>query len=164
MDELQYEPMEHREKLAWMIETHGYGVEPVPPVEEPEPRAGYSYTFGLEAHLGHPEIVIFGLAPIAARGLIDMVVGFLRQGGELPVGQQFTGLLDNDLRSAVLDVDRDVHGGRFPALPIVYGDQPWRMRQLVWPDRNGALPWEDGWPHALRYAQPVIGDDSTVHP
>ena len=31
------------------------------------------------------------------------------------------------------------------------------MVQLVYPDRNGFLPYEDGFERRLRYAQPVIG-------
>ncbi len=154
---LEYEPMEHMEKLEWMLETHGWGVEPVQPVEGAEPRPAYSYTFGLEALCGQPELVLFGLAPAAARGLLDLIVGHLRADGELPVGQLFNGLLDNELISALLDVDRDEHGHLFPTLPKIYGDQQWRVRQFVWPDRSGALPWDAGWPEKLRLAQPVVG-------
>jgi hypothetical protein len=53
-----YEPMEHEEKLQWMLETHGWGIEPVAPSDREHLRAAYSYTFGLEAFLGHPELVI----------------------------------------------------------------------------------------------------------
>ena len=154
---LEYEPMEHMEKLEWMLETHGWGVEPVAPIEGDQPRAAYSYTFGLEALCGQPEVVLFGLAPSAARGLLDLIVGHLTAGGELPVGQPFNGLLDNGLVSALLDVDRAEHEALFPTLPAIYGDQPWRVRQFVWPDRSGALPWEAEWPEQLRYTQPVIG-------
>ena len=56
----------------------------------------------------------------------------------------------------LLPVDRDRHGDLFPTLGLVYGDQPWRVTQFVWPDRGGALPWEEGWPHELRLAQPVL--------
>jgi len=154
---LDYEPMEHREKIDWMLDTHGWGVEPVPPVQQPEPRAAYSYTFGLEALCGQPDMVIFGLAPSAARGLLDLIVNHLTGGVDIPVGQPFAGLLDNGLVSALLDVDLEIHAALFPTLSEIYGNQAWRVRQFVWPDRSGALPWEDNWPDALRLAQPLIG-------
>ncbi len=153
-----YEPMEHDEKLQWMLETHGWGMEPVAPSHGEHLRAAYSYTFGLEALLGHPELVIFGLAPVAARGLLDLIVNQLRLGGSLPTGQLFDGLLDNGLVSALLDVEVAEFGDYFPTLPLIYGDQPWRVRQFVWPDRSGTFPWDDNWPENLRYAQPIIGD------
>lgn len=146
------------EKIEWMIDTHGWAVEPVAPVEDPAaPAAGYTYTIGLESMVGHPELVVFGLAPAAARGLLDLAVQQLRAGVALPVSQPFVGLLDNDLRAMLVPVDVGVHGRRFPTVQRVYGEQAWRMLQFVWPARSGAFPWEDTWPHELRLAQPVIG-------
>jgi hypothetical protein len=31
------------------------------------------------------------------------------------------------------------------------------MVQLLWPDRNGFLPFEPGFDQQLRFAQPVLG-------
>ena len=157
MTALAYEPMEHDEKLAWMLETHGWGIEPVPPSNQAELRAGYSYTFGLEALVGHAEIVIFGLAPVAARGLLDLIVNHLRMGGQLPVAQVFNGLLDNEQACALLEIDTQSESSYFPTLGKIYGEQPWRVYQFVWPDRSGAFPWDSNWPEELRYAQPLIG-------
>lgn len=157
MGELQYEPMDHSEKIEWMLENAGWFVEPVRAVDDPiHPYPTYSYTVGLEALLGHPEIVVFGLSAVAARGLLEMTVEQLRAGVQLPLDQPFVGLLDNDLRAMLVTVDRTAHGERFPTPPLVYGDQPWRVVQLVWPHRNGAFPWEPGWPHELRLTQPVL--------
>ena len=157
MSELQYEPMEHSEKIQWMLETAGWFVEPVRAIDELENRfPTYSYTVGLEALVGHPEIAIFGLSAVAARGLLELTVEKLTAGVQLPIDQPFVGLLDNQLRSMLVTVDRGEHGHRFPTPPAVYGDQPWRVTQLVWPHRNGAFPWEDGWPHEMRFVQPVL--------
>ena len=156
--EYHVEPMTPMEKVEWMLDHDGWGVEPVAPVHDPAaPRAGYSYTFGLEALVGHAELVVFGLAPAAARGLLGLAVDHLRAGGSIPDGQPFTGLLNGDLRAVLVPIDRAGHGHLFPTLARLYGDQPWRVTQFVWPGRNGALPWEDGWPHELRLAQPVLG-------
>jgi hypothetical protein len=157
MKELQYDPMTHREKIDWMLESQGYGVEPVRAVHDPAaPYPTFSYTFGLEALLGHPEICIVGLAAVAARGLLDMTVAQLRGGLCVPFDQPFVGLLDGGLRSMLVTVDLAAHPTKFVSPPIIYGDQPWRMVQLVWPHRNGAFPWEDGWPHELRLTQPLL--------
>lgn len=156
--EPQVEPMTPLEKVQWMLDQHGWGVEPVPAAHEPPPpRPGYSYTFGLEALVGHPEIVIFGLAPVAARGLLGLAVDHLRLGGHIPEGEPFVGLLAGSLRAVLVPVERAQHQGLFPTLPLIYGDQPWRVTQFVWPDRNGSLPWEEGWPEQLRLVQPVLG-------
>ena len=146
------------DKLAWMVETRGYAVEPVKPVDDPvDPQPGYTFTVGLEATWGHPEVAFWGLAPAAARGLIDLVAAQVAAGIELPVGAVFAGLLENDLRSALLTVDVEVADPRFPGAALFYGERPFRMQQFVWPDRAGLLPWEDGYDQRLRVAQPVIG-------
>jgi hypothetical protein len=155
----EVEPMTAMEKIEWMLDTHGWAIEPVPPDAHPaHPRAGYCYTIGLEALIGHPELVVFGLAPAAARGLLDLAVGQLRAGVVLPVSQPFVGLLDDGLRAMLVPVDRAEHGELFPTVAQVYGEQDWRILQFVWPHRNGAFPWEEGWPHELRLAQPIIGE------
>lgn len=154
---LEYEPMEHGEKIDWMLATTGWFVEPVRAVEDPvSPFPTYSYSVGLEALVGHPEISIFGLSAVASQGLLEMIVEQLQAGVEIPLDQPFVGLLDNDLRAMLATVDIATHGSRFPTPGLVYGEQAWRMSQLIWPHKNGAFPWEAEWPHELRYAQPVL--------
>ncbi|CCM62507.1 hypothetical protein BN381_130065 [Candidatus Microthrix parvicella RN1] len=147
-----------RDKLAWMVETRGYAVEPVTQVDDPlDPRPGYTFSVGFEATWGHAEVGLWGLAPSAARGLIDLIAAQIAAGIELPVGVVFSGLLENELRSALLTVDVDVADERFPGAAVFYAQTPFRMQQFMWPDRAGLLPWEDGYDHRLRVAQPMIG-------
>jgi uncharacterized metal-binding protein len=35
--------------------------------------------------------------------------------------------------------------------------------QLLWPDRQGWLPYEDGFDHRVRSAQPMIGREPLAH-
>ena len=103
--------MEHREKIAWMVEQHGWAFEPVPAHPELDPPIpGYGYSVGFEAAFAFPEIVVFGLTPVATRGLLGLVVDLLRGGTEIPIGALFTGLFDNELRAALLAVDREECG------------------------------------------------------
>ena len=39
-----------------------------------------------------------------------------------------------------------------------YRGVPFEVVQLIYPDRNGFLPYEPGYEHRMRLAQPVIGD------
>jgi Domain of unknown function (DUF4262) len=151
--------MEHRGKIAWMIETRGWAIEPVaahPETDPPTP--GYAYTIGFEAAFTFPEVAIFGLTPVAASGLAGLVAEFLGAGTELPVGALFTGLLDNDLRCALLPVDVGSHAHLFAAAVAWHGAADFHVVQLVWPDRNGWLPWESGFDQKLRLAEPVLGE------
>jgi len=146
------------EKIEWMIETDGFAVEPVPP--EPEwdpPRAGYTYTIGFTSHTDFPDVVVFGLTPVAARGLIGLVADRLLGGTDIPVGAEIVGLLDNELRCEFAPVDVDEYALLFTTASSWYKGEPFEMVQLLYPDRNGFMPYEPGFDHRMRFAQPVLG-------
>ncbi len=154
--------MEHLDKLAWVIEDQGWVADPVDPVEGPPARAGYTYTIGFESTFGRPEVVIFGLQAVAARGLLGMVADQHGGGVELPVDAVFVGLLESDLPCALVPVDLSEHAELFADAVDFHarsglGPGDWRMLQFVWPDRSGLLPWDPGYDERLRVAQPIIG-------
>ena len=148
----------HAEKIEWMIETDGFAVEPVAPdAASDPPRAGYTYTIGFPDHAGFPDVVVFGLTPVAARGLLGMVAELCRGGTEIPIDAELVGLLDNDLRCRFAHVEVGEWGPLFTTAEAWYRGEQFEMVQLIYPDRNGFLPYEIGFDHRLRFAQPVIG-------
>jgi Domain of unknown function (DUF4262) len=148
----------HAEKVAWMIETHGFAIEPVSARTDVDPPVpGYTYTIGFPAALGFPEVVVFGLTPSATRGLIDLVADLVRGGTEIPLGVELVGLFDNDLRCVFAPVDVATWGGLVEGAVEWYGGEAFELVQLLWPDRNGFLPTEVGFDRRVAPAQPVIG-------
>jgi hypothetical protein len=149
----------HAEKIEWMIETNGWALEPVAPHADTDPPApAYAYTIGVPAMVGFPEIAVFGLTPVASNGLISLVIDALRGGTEIPLGVELVGLLDNELRCMFAQVDTDAAAGTFATLDAWYRGQPYDLVQLLYPDRNGFMPYETGYDQRMRYAQPVIGN------
>jgi hypothetical protein len=149
----------HAEKIEWMIETNGWALEPVGPRADTDPPTpSHAYTIGVPALTGFPEIAVFGLTPVAANGLIGLVIDALRGGTEIPFGVELTGLLDNELRCLFAPIDLDEHGATFATAAAWYRGKPYSMAQLLYPDRNGFMPYELGFEQRLRLAQPVIGD------
>jgi hypothetical protein len=149
----------HADKIEWMIETHGWAMEPVGArVDTDPPIAGYVYTIGFPEAFGFAEVVLFGLQPVAARGLFDMIADMLRGGTEIPVGVELTGLFDNDLRCIFAPIDLLQAGALFATGMAWRRGATFPIVQLLWPDRNGFLPTEVGFDRRLALAQPVIGD------
>lgn len=148
----------HAEKIEWMIETNGWALEPVAarPDDDP-PMPGYCYTIGLPTAQEFPEVVVFGLTPVATRGLLDLVVEQLAGGVVIPVDTTLVGLFDNDLRCVFATVEVDRHSEAFATGVAWHGSADFPMVQLLWPDRNGWLPHESGFDARVRAAQPVIG-------
>ena len=148
----------HAEKIEWMIETNGWALEPVTPRPDTDPPTpAYAYTIGVPALVGFPEIAVFGLTPVASNGLITLVIDALQGGTDIPLGIELVGLLDNDLRCMFAQVDTDAAAGTFTTLDAWYRGEPYGVVQLLYPDRNGFMPYEVGYDQRLRYAQPVIG-------
>jgi hypothetical protein len=148
----------HAEKIEWMIETEGWALEPVTPRADTDPPTpSYAYTIGLPALLGFPELTVFGLTPVAARGLLGLVVDAVRGGTDIPFGVELVGLLDNDLRCVFAPVDTEAFGAFFETAQAWYRGGEFAMVQLLYPDRNGFMPYEAGFDQRLRFAQPVVG-------
>jgi hypothetical protein len=148
----------HAEKIEWMIEEHGWAIEPVAPRTDTDPPiGGYVYTIGFPEAFDFPEVVLFGLQPAAARGLFDLVADLLRGGTEIPLGVELTGLFDNDLRSVFAPVDLGEWSELFGTGVAWHRGRTFDVVQLLWPDRNGFLPTEPGFDRRLLLAQPVIG-------
>ena len=97
-----------------MIETNGWALEPVQPDPNADPPVpAYAYTIGLPALTNFAEVVIFGLQPVAASGLLGLVIDMLQGGTEIPLGVELVGLLDNELRCIFAPGDLEGWGGFF---------------------------------------------------
>ena len=81
--------------------------------------------------------------------MAELLADLLRGGTQIPVGELFRGLYDGEQRAALLPVDVGQMGAMFESAAAWYGDEPFRVVQLVWPDRSGWLPWESGFDPAL---------------
>lgn len=71
----------------------------------------WTYTVGLSWHLDHPELVVVGMDPPSAAGLLDQVVDRIRQGTTLAVGQSLA-VLGGELRFGAVD-HRNLRGEWF---------------------------------------------------
>ncbi len=148
----------HAEKIEWMIETNGWALEPVAPRAEVEPPTpSYAYTIGVPDLVDFPDIAVFGLTPAAANGLVGLCIDALRGGTEIPFGLELIGLLDNELRCMFAPIDLGQHDGWFGTAAAWYRGEAFSMVQLLYPDRNGFMPYESGYEQRLRLAQPVLG-------
>lgn len=148
----------HAEKIEWMIETNGWALEPVAADAEADPpRPGYAYSIGMPDAVDFPDVAVFGLTPVAANGLVTLVADACRGGTAIPLGIELVGLLDNDLRCVFAPIEPEVLPIWFDTALAWYAGAPSTFVQLMYPDRNGFLPYETGYDQRLRLAQPVVG-------
>ena len=112
----------------------------------------------METSFAFPEIVVFGLKPADARGLLGMVVELLRDGVVVPVGPAVRRPPRQRLALGAATPGGRRLGDRCSARRTDwYGDAPYRVVQLAYPDPDGWMPWEAGLRPPSRLSQPVIG-------
>lgn len=157
-DAAKWSAFDDLDKIDWMIETTGWALEAVaarPDVTPPNP--AYAYSIGLPAAVGFPEVAVFGLTPVAAKGLVTLVADARRGGTEIPLGVELVGLLENELRCIFAPIDLATWGPLFETATSWYRGADFEMVQMIFPDRNGWMPYESGYDERLQLAHPVIG-------
>jgi Domain of unknown function (DUF4262) len=115
-----------------------------------------AFTIGLVTTYGHPEIVVFGLPPEVAVGLLEALEEDLEDGTRFATDRRY----DNLLRGYAC-MFRPVHPdnvGMFEAAVRYHGGRDFPILQVFWPDRQGRFPWEAGVRDGFRQLQPVLAD------
>jgi hypothetical protein len=131
--------------LRETIRKHGWAVQYVEHDQRP-----YAYTIGLH-DWSMPELLVTGLAPHEAAGLLNWSAAHIVRGLGLTPGQQFT-----DPRGRHLEVVEVDHPNAHMDFAVALCGPDVRALQLVWADTRGRWPWQPGWGHGRR-RQPVLG-------
>lgn len=128
----------------------------------------FSYSIGFEATLGQPEMLISGLPPETTKDLINDTFVLCRDEGFQLVDFARTDSLIKGLDCVFRSVRADC------LVPDYFGSAIWysatqlnrpfaRAVQLVWPDREGLFPWDQGFDEGFRGEQDELWARETVH-
>lgn len=129
--------------LAQLIRAHRWAVQYVGPGELAEEPA-FGYTVGLFG-LGHPELVVVGLAAENTHGLLQRVAGLVSEGRDLLPGELLT---SPDCLEAVA-VEALPNPGDVLLSANHFYQRPPEVSvpafQLTWQDEDGFFPWDTGY-------------------
>ncbi len=148
-------PASPEEEIAADVKKHGWSAANVRDHEPP-----FLYSIGLMHTVKHPELIVFGLEPGVAHGLISHLVGEIRAGSRF----DDAGVSTFDLRGKTIAVGlRRVHPTQHP-LYLGYAMGYCRevmlpgldAVQVFWPDRNGKFPFDPGCELAVYQRQPRL--------
>lgn len=137
-----------------IIDRVGWAVMHVLPTDDdPDTTTPFAYTVGLSAH-DDPELLIAGLPPEVAHGLLNDLAGRVYDRAErFTHGQRIDDLIAG--YDAVL-VEGAPIDELLPGVAIArYGRDQVRLQQVVWPDQQGRFPWDAGYDVDPRI-QPLI--------
>ncbi|MDQ1681712.1 MAG: hypothetical protein QOC55_2312 [Thermoleophilaceae bacterium] len=129
--------------VADNIRRHGWHIEFVFGEEEDD-ETSFAYTVGMFG-LGHPELLIFGVSPHTAAGVLNELGDRICSGGDLLAGTVLT--LHAGSRRVVPEVvpnpgdivftaNRHFRRADEASVPVL---------QLTWDDHKGLFPWEAGY-------------------
>jgi hypothetical protein len=139
-------------KILEDIEEHGVHIVHVP---EGDKGPGFSSTVGLWHTFEQPEVIVFGMPPEVAHELLDAIADEANDAQTFVAGSQHEGLLQH-YPVRFLAVPMAVHGEYFRSARWAYEGSEFPAVQLVWPDKQGRWPWDDGVRQVFRECQPLL--------
>ncbi|GEP43479.1 DUF4262 domain-containing protein [Brevifollis gellanilyticus] len=117
----------------------------------------YSYTVGLFKSYGHPEMLVFGLPPSTAHGVLSDMAHQAREGAPFDMSKPtdrlfadcdafFVRVPEEEFQDYVLSAIRFNDGEEFPVF------------QVVWPSgKDGCYPWDADVDPEFVALQPILG-------
>jgi hypothetical protein len=93
---------------------------------------GYAYTVGVEETWGHPEFIVFGLAPDASDRVLRGIVDLVRR-GVLPDDAAHTGAEIEGGKALLEELSPDAASRSMVQTRDYYGERPFRTLQVIWP-------------------------------
>jgi hypothetical protein len=145
---------EREQFIRDMVEDPGWAVQLVSDGDDDEP--AFAYTIGLYRNFGHPEIIIIGLRLPVMNALLNVCGDRIKAGETLPIHTPFSGVLDDydvKLGQVRAPASYDEHLGY---AIWFYNGREFPVVQLVWPDKTGRFPGEDGVAESVRKLQPLL--------
>jgi hypothetical protein len=136
------------------VEQHGWFVAKIRGGDAGQPP--FAYTIGLHRSYGHAELIMVGLRLEVMHALLNACGDRIKAGERLPVGQRIAGIID--------DYDVELRQVRDPAsyrdhvgYGLWFNDGPvFPLLQVVWPDKTGRFPGEEGAEPILATQQPLL--------
>jgi len=116
---------------------------------------GFSFTVGLWETFGQPEVLVFGLEDEVAQDLLDEIADQADEGKTFVVDSSHDGLLQH-YPARFLAVPKGFYREFLGVAVWAYEGDDFPVVQLVWPDKQGRWPWEQGVREVFRDRQPVL--------
>ncbi len=149
---------EHDQRFLDIIDEHGWHVMHVSGDAE---NPSFTYSTGIFALTGRPELIVFGLPTEVGNFVVNEYAGRLREGEGIEAGDFLDGFLEAHPVTFVAVADPGLVKRYATWTGWFYERRPFPLLQLVYPDsRSGAFPWQAGYRDDWRAHQPLLGSPS----
>jgi hypothetical protein len=139
--------MNMREKITGDIARVGFST-----IGVGDPNGNFAYTVGF-TELGHPEILVCGLRLDNCHGLMWEIFHKVKAGEKFVAGQVATDIGNLPVAFRYLP---DIAANDFCCQALFHYEGSAKtptFLQMVIPDNNGLLPWQEGYDHEFMRAQ-----------
>jgi hypothetical protein len=120
---------------------------------------GFSYSVGMNKTLGFPDVIVFGQKTKWQGDMINLIGREVREGRRFAFDEPVGGLIPD--YKCILKPASSLQTFMYYATWVSWyqehhlkSDEPTQVVQLVWPDKEGRFPWDEGWDGG--YLQPVL--------
>ena len=117
----------------------------------------FSYTIGLYKNFNHPEVLVYGLPRNRAHPLLNDVGDEVRAGKKYLAGQTYDDFLEG-YRCTFRTIPVTQYPEYLGWASWFYDHGPFPSLQLVYPDREGRWPWQEGVSEGFRSCQLILAD------
>lgn len=138
------------------LRKHGWFNTRVFDPEEKEP--DFSYSTGFFASAGVPEIIVFSLPKEVSHDILWDIFRDTLEGKVLPTETKIGGIFGNH-EAVLLPVSKTAYREYLGWSRWFYQGDDFPCLQLLWPDRKGSFPWEDGFDPKFAGDQPDLTED-----
>ena len=115
----------------------------------------FAYSIGLFEKFGHPEIICFGLPVNFCASIINNACEQIQQGEKFRPTVLYPGFVEG-YHIQLLSVDKDYYQNYVGYGRWYYGEKEFPLLQIVWPDKAGKFPWEEGFNTKWQFKQPLL--------
>ncbi len=116
---------------------------------------GFNYSTGFWITANHPELVVFGLKHEIAHDVLWGLYEEAKNGSQLLQGAR-TNKPFAKVPAYVFPVSRRFYKEFLGWSRFFYRGDDFPCLQIIWPDRQGIFPWEDGFDDAFENHQPDL--------
>ena len=127
-----------------LIAAHGHAINMIVD-DDPDAPSGeppFAYSLGGWESYGAPELIVFALRRDVAGDMINHVMAQHQAGRRFRTGMPETGVLRDNIPVYFLEADPAQAKVFAHFADRYYEGEPFPLWQIVWPDRNGAFPWD----------------------
>src|SRR5262245_15501881 len=122
---------------------------------------GFTYTSGFWVTLEIPEVILFALDSKVAHDVLWDFYREAKNGRQFTIGSRVSDIFAN-IDAYLIPVGRQHYAEYLGWSRWFYGGDEFPCVQLVWPDKAGRFPWQDGFEDRFKGNQPDISPEGWV--